>query len=124
MTSAIQEWETANQETLGKLVGLLGWIIETVSGIKERRGTIRFEGGTCELIRIMGLEPEGRAKVLVPGLRNGQQRDFMRRRALPDDLYEKWAPTNKKERDNADERVDEKTNKAEDGDNGGGMKLG
>jgi hypothetical protein len=120
MVSAVHEWEEENQENLGRLVGLIRWIIEKVKGIEGRRGTVRFEGGN--VIKIMGLEDENVAMGQSPfvsksALKRGEKmRKMMHRRALPDDLYEKW----NRMREDADEDNDE----FGDGEAvGGGVKL-
>jgi len=120
MTSAVHEWEEENQENLGRLVGLIKWIIEKVKGIEGRRGTVRFEGGN--VIKIMGLEDENVTMGQSPSgsksavKRGEKMRKMMQRRALPDDLYEKW----NKMREDADVNNDEfGDGEAE----GGGVKL-
>jgi hypothetical protein len=90
MRSEITEWETVNQENLGKLVGLLKWIFEKVKEVEGRRGTVRFEGG--DMIRVLAPDVVEESTKGLAG-RSPQQKNTQRR-ALPDDLYERWSVAN------------------------------
>jgi hypothetical protein len=117
MRSSINEWEEMNQETLRKLVGLIKWIVEKVQGVEGKRGTVRFEGG--DVIKVMGIAEETNVAISpmmskTAKKKEKKQKKMMLRRALPDDLYEKWSFTN--------EHVGEKG--FGDGEvNGGGVRL-
>lgn len=90
MTSRIQDWEKKNESNIQKLVALIKWIRDNVQcSCENRRGTVRFEGG--DVIKIMGLEAESAPPgPHVQGTRTAKNRDLMRKKALPDDLYAKW----------------------------------